>query len=263
MTSRSAPTSCGNSNSNNNSEGGRSHWVEVVIGALFLVCAVAASIYDASKTLVLRAMVGEADALILPLGGNASVLFDRWKRNELAFWWVHSLSICLTAPLLLRSWSRASTSMRQSRPTGCLPFPRCRSAAPWLPTISWAAAAPTAPPSTRSPPDSLPATMPTARPARLFLLLLPFLRPVSKHVKTHFYFFHPKGKTKKGMLAVRTVALAVLCASTTAAAMIMTTTKGEQAWGRQRLVARCPHRRRQAKRLKSRRPQRSFCGRIA
>ncbi|AVK74459.1 hypothetical protein pqer_cds_37 [Pandoravirus quercus] len=101
MTSRSAPTSCGNSSSDNNSKGGRSHWVEVVIGALFLVCAVAASIYDASKTLVLRAMVGEADALILPLGGNASVLFDRWKRNELAFWWVHSLSICLTAPLLL------------------------------------------------------------------------------------------------------------------------------------------------------------------
>lgn len=106
MTSgRSAPTSCGNSSSsssnNNDTGGGRSHWVEVVIGALFLVCAVAASIYDTSKTLVLRAMVGEADALILPLGGNASVLFDRWKRNELAFWWVHSLSICLTAPLLL------------------------------------------------------------------------------------------------------------------------------------------------------------------
>ncbi|AGO81890.1 hypothetical protein pdul_cds_19 [Pandoravirus dulcis] len=89
------------SSTTNNTDNGKPHWFEIVAGVLFLVCAVAASVYDASKLLVLLAMVGEADALVLPLGGQASVLFDRWKRSELAFWWIHSLSICSTALLAL------------------------------------------------------------------------------------------------------------------------------------------------------------------
>lgn len=101
---RMSQTRCGSASSGGSTtstDSGKPHWLEIVAGILFLVCAVAVSVYDASKLLVLLAMVGEADALVLPLGGQASVLFDRWKRSELAFWWVHSLSICSTALLAL------------------------------------------------------------------------------------------------------------------------------------------------------------------
>lgn len=87
----------GSASSGGSTDSGKPHWLEIMAGVLFLVCAVAASVYDASRLLVLLVMVGEADALVLPLGGQASVLFDRWKRSELAFWWIHSLSICSTA----------------------------------------------------------------------------------------------------------------------------------------------------------------------
>lgn len=95
---------CGSASSGGstaNTDSGKPHWLEIVAGVLFVVCAVAASVYDASKLLVLLAMVGETDALVLPLGGQASVLFDRWKRRELAFWWIHSLSICSMALIAL------------------------------------------------------------------------------------------------------------------------------------------------------------------
>ncbi|AGO83406.1 hypothetical protein psal_cds_33 [Pandoravirus salinus] len=99
---RSRSGSCAKTDGKSNAaDSGYPLWLQTVIGGLLLVCAVGASVYDASKTLVLWAMVAKADALILPLGGNASVLFDRWERGELVFWWIHSLSICSTVPLLL------------------------------------------------------------------------------------------------------------------------------------------------------------------
>ncbi|WBR14960.1 hypothetical protein pkur_cds_786 [Pandoravirus kuranda] len=98
LTSRSGR--CCSSSTSNDTEPETPGWLGVVIAVALLVGAIGVAIYDASKLIMLLIAVGEIDALILPLGGDASVLFDRWKRNELVFWWIHSLSIWSTVPLL-------------------------------------------------------------------------------------------------------------------------------------------------------------------
>nr|UDO47017.1 hypothetical protein [Pandoravirus massiliensis] len=98
LTSRSGR--CCSSSSDGSAKSETPGWLGVVIAMGLLVGAIGVAIYDASKLIMLLIAVSEIDALILPLGGDASVLFDRWKRNELAFWWVHSLSIWSAVPLM-------------------------------------------------------------------------------------------------------------------------------------------------------------------
>lgn len=95
---------CSSSSSSSTSDGTKAEtagWFGIVVGTALLVGAIGVAIYDASKLVMLLLAVSEIDALVLPLGGDASVLFGRWKRNELVFWWIHSLSIWSTVPLLL------------------------------------------------------------------------------------------------------------------------------------------------------------------
>ncbi|AVK77509.1 hypothetical protein pmac_cds_821 [Pandoravirus macleodensis] len=95
---------CSSSSSSLTSDSTKSEtggWFGIMAGIALLVGAIGVAIYDASKLVVLLLAVSEADALVLPLGGDASVLFNRWKRNELVFWWIHSLSIWSTVPLLV------------------------------------------------------------------------------------------------------------------------------------------------------------------
>lgn len=129
---RMSQTRCGSASSGGSTtstDSGKPHWLEIVAGVLFLVCAVAVSVYDASKLLVLLAMVGEADALVLPLGGQASVLFDRWKRSELAFGGSTRSRSAQLRFSRWRRWSCASTLALRPRSIGCSLCPRRRSSA--------------------------------------------------------------------------------------------------------------------------------------
>lgn len=89
------------SSASDNKKSETAGWLGIVVAIALLVGAIGIAIYDAGKLVVLLLAVSETDALVLPLGGDASVLFNRWKRNELVFWWIHSLSIWSTVPLLL------------------------------------------------------------------------------------------------------------------------------------------------------------------
>jgi hypothetical protein len=89
-----------NRSDNDSGKGGdKLGWVGFVVAFVVLVCAMAAFVYDASRLLRLWAMVVEANAIILPVSGKVGALFDRWRRSELVFWWIHSISVCLAVPL--------------------------------------------------------------------------------------------------------------------------------------------------------------------